>query len=184
LHWHILSVCRSSSADRHFWAGATPADLLGVETSALNPTDQLLHTCLAGLRWDYLVPIWWVADAVMVLQHESGCLDANRLLALAGERRLGLLLYRTLQDLQNFGATLPADLLRSLAATPVSRTDRHEFECMTQPYRVRTLSAWMAGTYRQYERSDEGTLVGHLWRVMRLGGIAAPGDAHPASTPR
>ena len=169
LHWHVLSFCCSSSADKEFWRGARPAVLHEVQTAALSPTDQFLHTCLLGLAWSYVPPVWWPADAMMILQSPDR-IDAKRIIRFAKEYRLVLLARRALDYLHaTLEAPVPPDLLRALSAEPVSRADQLEYECVTQPYRKRSLSAWMVGAYRRHERCGIGTFMGYLACALRWG---------------
>ncbi len=173
LHWHVLSCCRSAKVDQWFWSAATPAEFYGAETRILNASDQLLYSCLASLQWRYEPPFWRVADAMAILNADemiNGTINADRFVSLASAQRLQFPLYRALDDLRvAFGAPIPEALLGSLAATPVTSNDRHEFEYLTQPYRARSLRAWLTGTYRQHSRSGKGTVAGHLWRSLRWG---------------
>lgn len=67
LHWHVLSQSREINADDDFREGTITAIIHDVATHALNPTDQLLHICVHGARWNYTPPFRWVADAMSIL---------------------------------------------------------------------------------------------------------------------
>lgn len=167
LHWHVLSCCPSATTDRWFWSASQKTQFQGIETHTLNSSDQILCSSLASLKWSYEPAFWRAADALTML-HAGGTIDPGRFLSLATEQRLTLPLHLALRDLRkSFGAPVPEELLDSLAAAHVSRSDRHELEFLTQPYRHRTPRAWITGAYRQHQRSEGGTFAGHLWRTMR-----------------
>jgi hypothetical protein len=67
LHWHLFWECFNAGDDEDYWGKAIPIQIGGVKTLALSPTDQLLHTCWHGARWNEVPPIRWVADAMAVL---------------------------------------------------------------------------------------------------------------------
>jgi hypothetical protein len=77
VHWRPLYDGFHLGVDRQLWARSIRFDLDGVTTRSLDPTDQFLHVCIHGIRWNPLAPIRWVADAIAVAR--SGPLDWERL---------------------------------------------------------------------------------------------------------
>jgi hypothetical protein len=67
LHWHLFWECFNASDDDDYWKQAVSIKIGGVQTLALGPTHQLLHTCWHGARWNEVPPIRWVADAMAIL---------------------------------------------------------------------------------------------------------------------
>ena len=67
LHWHLFWECFNAGDNDDYWKNAVPIKIGGVKTLALSPTDQLLHTCWHGARWNEVPPIRWVADATAIL---------------------------------------------------------------------------------------------------------------------
>ena len=138
LHWHVLTECCYPRADDDFWEASSPLDMHGAQTRALCPADQLLHICVHGARWNAVMPIRWVADAMVILR-TSPELDWHRLVAQARERRIVLPLRETLQYLRDLlNAPLPAGAMEELASFPVRPVERME-------YRVRDPPAGKAG---------------------------------------
>ena len=80
LHWHLLSQSRGVNADDDFWDGAVAAGINDVATCVLNPTDQLLHVCIHGARWNVTPPFRWVADAMTILNNAPAAIDWNRMI--------------------------------------------------------------------------------------------------------
>jgi hypothetical protein len=141
LHWHVLTECCYPRADDDFWEASAPLDMHGARTRALCPADQLLHVCVHGARWNAVVPIRWVADAMVILR-TSPELDWHRLVAQARERRIVLPLRETLQYLRDLlNAPLPAGALEELASLPVRLVERMEYRArIRRPGRLGFLS--------------------------------------------
>ena len=96
-----------------------------VLTTALNPTDQLLHVCVHGALLNHVPPVRWAADAMQILRTPGAALDWPRLLAQAQRLRLSLSLRATLHYLRTaLEAEIPAAVVAALAAMPVSELDR------------------------------------------------------------
>jgi len=134
LHWHMLFQSRGGSADDDFWDGAITADINGVAIEALNPTDQLLHVCIHGARWNVTPPFRWVADAITVLNTSQAGIDWNRLIGQAEKRRLILPLMDTLNYLKEvFDAPIATGVLKRLQDVPVPRTERMEYKIAVSP---------------------------------------------------
>ncbi len=83
LHWHVLSECCSPDSDDDFWEGAISTEINGVSAYALNPTDQLLHVCVHGMKWDVVPTIRWISDAMIILNNTQIDIDWDRLIAQA-----------------------------------------------------------------------------------------------------
>ncbi|HEY7535176.1 MAG TPA: nucleotidyltransferase family protein, partial [Thermodesulfobacteriota bacterium] len=88
LHWHLLHGYNDENSDFDFWDGAIKTRIDDFPTFALNPTDQLLHVCAHGVRWDPVTPIRWIADAVTILKKAQHEIDWDRMIALVKSHRL------------------------------------------------------------------------------------------------
>jgi len=134
LHWYVFDQCCYPHADRELWEASVPIEIEGVSTRALNPTDQLLHTCVHGSAWDDVPPLRWIADAMTVLNREAGQIDWKRLVNQAKERRLVPAARETLTYLQTrLGAPVPEAVLNDLRSAPVSFVERLEYRSRTSP---------------------------------------------------
>ena len=75
---------------------------------ALNPTDQLLHTCWHGARWNEVPPIRWVADAMAILGASAPEIEWPSLLKKAERHRIVLPVKDALEYLKKkFDAPVP-----------------------------------------------------------------------------
>jgi len=134
LHWHLLPECCYANADDDFWDGAVLTKIHDVPTHALNPTDQLLHACVHGARWNPVPPFRWVADAMMTMKTSQSELDWDRLITQAQKRRLILPLRHTLNYLRDaLDAPIPPAILQNMRDMPVSKVERIEYEARTRP---------------------------------------------------
>lgn len=134
LHWHLLSQCRERDSDNDFWEEAAETRFHDVPTRVLNATDQLLHTCIHGARWNYTPPFRWVADAVTILNTAQPQIDWNRLIAQARKRRLVLPLRETLDYLRTVvNAPIPSEIWESIRDLPVPKIEQLEYMVNISP---------------------------------------------------
>lgn len=128
-HWHLLKQCCYENADNNFWDSSVTTKLNAISTYALNPTDQLLHTCVHGVGWDPVPPIYWVADAMMIINTSKPNISWNRLTNQIQERRLILQLRDTLNYLRDLlNPPIPFSVLQSMQNMTVSRTEHAEYQ--------------------------------------------------------
>ncbi len=140
LHQHVLFRDPRPNADDDFWAHAIPLDFWGIDSLALNPTDQLLHVCVHGTFWNDVPPVRWVADAYYIVTHVN--VNWERLVAHAQSRKLVLPLLNTLRYLyERMNAPIPTSALDALARLPVTRAARLKFQLETQPPAKRSIAA-------------------------------------------
>lgn len=134
LHWHVYDQCCYSNADAELWKFSVPVEIEGFPTLALNPTDQLLHTCVHGAEWNLVPPLRWIADAITILDGATGQIDWQRLVRQAEERRLVPAARDTLTYLQKrLGAPVPEAVLSNLCNAPVSFVERLEYRSRISP---------------------------------------------------
>ena len=134
LHWHLLSESRGKNADDDFWNGGVAADINGVATRVLNPTDQLLHVCIHGARWNLTPPFRWVADAMTILNNARTTIDWNGIIQKAERRRLVLPLFDVLSYLKEmFDAPIEPECIRSLRKIHIPRIERIEYRIAVNP---------------------------------------------------
>lgn len=146
LHWHVLYESCYPAADDDFWDGAVTICVQELETRALNPTDQLLHVCVHGAASNFVPPIRWAADAMMILRTSETEIDWDQLVVYAEKRRLSLPMRDSLSYLkQSLKAPIPGAILDSLHNMPVSRFERLVYQATVgpdSPYRF-PLRTWM-----------------------------------------
>jgi hypothetical protein len=169
LHWHVLADCCYPGADDDFWAGAVPLTIADVSSLALNPTDQLLHTCMHGRNRSRVPSVRWIADALVVLRSTHAEVDWDRLVAQAERRRLILGLSEMLGYLHDtWHAPVPKRVIQSLGNLPVSRTERLEYWWRGRPPGV---TGGLMGAWFRHLRSHQGADGGALRPSADLVGL-------------
>jgi hypothetical protein len=134
LHWHLLSQCREVNSDKDFWEGAAETKFHDVPTSVLNATDQLLHTCIHGARWNYTPSFRWVADAAVILNTSQSEIEWDRLVAQARNRRLVLPLREALHYLRTIvNAPVPLEIIERIRDLPVPKAEQFEYMVNISP---------------------------------------------------
>jgi hypothetical protein len=136
LHWHVLTECWHADDDRVFWEHSVPLEVNGVVTRRLDATDQLMHTCVHGRKWDDPPPIRWVADAATILRLHGHSIDWNRFIENLEYRHLVLPGVEALGYLRDrFDAPVPDAVVERLRGLRTTRVDRFIYRMETAPYR-------------------------------------------------
>ncbi|OGW52266.1 MAG: hypothetical protein A2Y81_00350 [Nitrospirae bacterium RBG_13_43_8] len=175
LHWHVFSQCRDAHADDDFWGKAVVTKFHDVPTNVLNPTDQLLHICVHGARWNETPSFRWVADAIMILNNAHNEIDWNRLAVQAEKRHLILPLLDTLHYLRDiFEAPISPEIIKNLQAVRLPHLERMEYRIAVSPP-----TKWIAilDLWCQYSRLKGDTtflhkLVHFLGFLQNIWGVA------------
>ncbi len=128
LHLYLTHECTRAGDDDAVWERAQPFALGRARALALSPTDQLLHTCLHGMR-HLGDPALWLTDAWHICA--TADIDWALLFDEARQRRLLCQLRVALRFLeQSVGLRPPADmqmLLRSLPIEPLDWLSYHGY---------------------------------------------------------
>ena len=159
LHWHVLPQSRGVHADDDFWDGAASTCINDIPVHALSSTDQLLHVCIHGARWNLIPPFRWVADAMTVFDTSLTRIDWCRLIVQAEKRRLVLPLLDALNYLkETFGAPITPEIISRLEAIRVPAVERMEHRiALTAPTQwTAILDLWC-----QHCRLAEGSGLPH-----------------------
>jgi Uncharacterised nucleotidyltransferase len=180
LHWHLFWECFNAKEDNDYWKKAVSIKIGGVQTLALSPTDQLLHTCWHGARWNEVPPIRWVADAMSILGASAAEIEWPSLLKKAQRHRIILPVRVSLTYLKKkFDAPVPDSLLKSMSAIRVSKMERENYEVMLNPTAPPTTGKILRMLYYDYRwlssstssRFKTLTFAKHLqakWGIDRL----------------
>jgi len=124
LHWRVFWEGRQYLSDDDFWSASIDTEFNGVPTRSLNATDQLLHTCVHGAKWNDTPSLRWVADAMFIVRSQTFEVDWERLLSQARKRGLTLPMADTLGYLNDLlNAYIPVELIGELRRSPVSKLD-------------------------------------------------------------
>jgi len=182
LHWHLFWECFNASDD-DYWERAIPIQIGGAPTLALSPTDQLLHTCWHGARWNEVPPIRWIADAMAIMGGSAGEIDWDRLLKKAQRHRISMPIKDSLEYLKKtFAAPIPDTVLQSLSAIRISKLERENYEVALNPLAPPTTTKILRLLYYDYRWLSSSTSsrfklmaftqylqakwhIDHLWHV-------------------
>jgi hypothetical protein len=137
------------------WVNAEPAEIAGIASQALAPTEELLRICVRAARWEELPPFRRLADALALLRAAGPRVDWTRLVNQACQARVVLPVLASLSLLREvLDAPVPDDSLRRLEAQPAGAGE------------------WLEQRLREAPRPRLGRLPDLLFRYRRL---AAPG---------
>src|SRR5689334_6031332 len=183
LHWHLFWECFNASDGDDYWKNAVSIKIGGAHTLALGPTDQLLHTCWHGARWNEVPPIRWVADAMAILNASAAEIEWPSLLKKAQRHRIVLPVKDSLEYLKKkFDAPVPDPLLKSMSAVRISKMERENYEVTLNPMAPPTTSKILRMLYYDYRWLSSSTSsrfktlafakhlqakwnIDHLWHV-------------------
>ena len=158
LHWHLLWECFNANDDADYWANAIQIQIGGVQTLALSPTDQLLHTCWHGARWNEVPPIRWVADAMAIMGQSAEKIDWARLMQKAQKHRIIMPIRDALEYLKKtFNAPVPDSLLKSLSAVHIPKIERENYEVSLNPMAPPTTTKILRLLYYDYRWLSSST---------------------------
>lgn len=199
LHWHVLHASCQPEADDDFWAAAAPIELLGVNTRALCPADELLLVILHGLRWNAIPTYRWVVDAALLCGGALGPVDYERLVEQARKRRVTVALRAGLDYLRRVvAAPVPERCVAALRARRPLVLERLELRAQTTQPQARSALQWGVVYHQQHARRElalaaKPTLARQLGLARRRLGIervrdlrhvlagAPPGPGRPPS---
>jgi hypothetical protein len=149
LHEYALM---QSVDDSDLWATRIPLDLMGTPTAALAPTEQLLHVCAHGMRWDEATTLW-ALDAMTILRSAGSELDWQRFVERARARRLTVALGDALAWLrESLEAEIPQWVLAELRSGPRLRFERAVHRVTTQPPTSLGFALMSFDRYRRFAR--------------------------------
>lgn len=115
------------------WERAVPAELGGAPVLVPAPEDMLVHACAHGLSAGSTGPRW-VADAVLAHAAAGGDFDWHRLVAIAAEHRVGLVLEEALRFLDAEGfVEVPGHAFGGLAMELETRGARITHALLMRP---------------------------------------------------
>jgi len=132
LHWHALREDCAPGADAGVWAAAIPVRVDGVATLAPTLTDQLLHACVHGVRWNPEPPLRWVADAAMLIR--TGKIDWELLAERAQRHRFAPVLAVALDYIARLvDLPIPAGFVAGRLGAPVAAWETRELCLQMEP---------------------------------------------------
>ncbi len=133
LHRALLPFTNQKETKR--WQKASTLNWQGLTVHVLNPTEQLFHACVHGLRWSYGY-LTWIPDALLILEKDHENIEWESLVQLAENTRTILFLRNALAYLMDsFQAPIPAAVIQNLANAPVSWTEEKEYKALSSFFR-------------------------------------------------
>ncbi len=160
LHWHIFEDSVLGTDDNDFWKNAVTASVNGVSIYALNPTDEMLHAFVHGIKWNAAPPFRWVADVMAILKTSEKEIDWSRLVEKAREYRFILPVRDGLAYMQEeFGVYVPKEIIKILHNEPVTRKEHILYDVQIRPYNEYGLNRMMFiwEEYQRYLKTEEGS---------------------------
>ena len=129
LHWNILEDSYLSPEGVIFFDNAQKKHFQDLPVYMLNPTDQLFHICVHGVRYHDEKNIRWIADALTVLKEDGGEIEWQELIHKAQKLGVFLPFKEAVQYLRRvFKIHLPPSVPDSISRIPVSKNEEKEFE--------------------------------------------------------
>jgi hypothetical protein len=134
LHWYLLPENAWAAADAGLWERVRPLPAYDSRLFALGAADQLLHTCLHGLRWSPVHAAHWIADARQTLATEPHEIDWQVVIDECLRRRLSFQMAAALRLVSaSTGASVPPLVLAALDAHPVTWREQCEARVKGRP---------------------------------------------------
>jgi len=138
LHWQIMRDCWNANETKALWVEAIPVNIGDTKTLALSHTHQLFHICWHGARYNFVPPIRWVADAVLILRNAESNIEWDKFVEITRLYRVDLPIYISLKYLkENFVSLIPDKVLSELKNISTSR-----FQKMAQQFHMTKKTDW------------------------------------------
>jgi hypothetical protein len=155
LHTRVMHECWQPRADDALWRAAVPMTVNGVPTRTLTREDHLVHVLAHGARPSEVAPIRWIVDAAMLVRSASP-FDWTRVVALARERRLSLIVRTTLTYAKTrFRLAVPSVVLEELGRDRPTLGERFELRSRGTVGRTGFVAGVLADYVRRRGRTDD-----------------------------
>ncbi len=164
LHWHVISTGLEKDADNDFWKDSIPVQINDTSTLALTPTDELLHVCAhRGISWSPS-NLWWVPDALIILD-KSSAIDWQRFLLNVQKFHLILPMRETLTYLhEEFNAPIPEKVLHTILRWRTTVGERLVHKTLSSPKELRCPFWELWQHFSNYKRSrGKSQFITLLW---------------------
>lgn len=128
LHWQLpveFDPAAHDQSEEEVWRDADASDIQGSPTLTLDPSDELLLTCVRGVRSSNTSNVQWIPDAMKILRVSGSDIDWETVIGKAVKRRRTLPLLEALRYLTDaLHAPIPQSALERLEMRPVTRRER------------------------------------------------------------
>ena len=134
VHWSAFYQCSWDGADLALWEQTEDVAFKDATIRILNPTQQILHNCAHGVRWNAVSSIRWIVDVMKILEKRSGSINWESLVSEASARKLSLTMLYALSFLKStFNADIPGNVLEKLNQMPKDSQELRFFKVLTSP---------------------------------------------------
>jgi len=129
LHWRSLDMDLTDSHTAGYWERSIPSQLNEVPVRIMGVTDQLIQTCVHGIRWSRIPPIRWIADTFMLFEKSYMDIDWDHLINISTALKVTIPMGQGLRYLRSeFSLPIPDAVLQALDHTPTSIIETLEFK--------------------------------------------------------
>ncbi|NOY98889.1 MAG: nucleotidyltransferase family protein [Chloroflexi bacterium] len=129
LHWYSLTQALTGKHEAGYWERSLDAKIDGIPVRCMGMTDQLIHTCVHGIRWNPIAPIRWIADAAVIFENKGQPVQWEHLVAHSKNLHVTLPMLQGLRYLKTeFNMPVPDYVLRSLENAPVSYQEKWHYQ--------------------------------------------------------
>lgn len=130
IHWDLFAGYKRN---KELWHRSEPIYFYERPVRVLSPTDNLIHVCLHGYRWNPFHPLRWVADACMILKKARDRINWAVLIEEVSRQHMTLRALKSLGYLADeFRANIPRAVIKKLASIPISDAEKAECRKLTR----------------------------------------------------
>jgi hypothetical protein len=127
LHRYMLEENCYPGADAPVFGRTRPGMAADLQITTLGAEDQIINSCVHGVRWDPVPPLRWALDAVMVVRDAGDSLDWDYLVQEARRRRVSLGVGAALDFVSRFEPSIPSQVVERLLEAPCGWLERWDF---------------------------------------------------------
>ncbi|UXX80818.1 nucleotidyltransferase family protein [Reichenbachiella carrageenanivorans] len=132
-HWRVFKDSFKESDEEEIWNNLEEFKVDDTITKTLNPTFQLLHSIIHGMRWNELPSFRWICDSLIIINKRD--IQWENMLAFSAKRKYGLRLSAALTYLRDqFNADIPNFVFEELRKIKISKTEKKFFEKLTHEF--------------------------------------------------
>jgi len=168
LHWFSLDHLMAGKFEPGYWSRSLQNNLYSIPVQVMDATDQLIHTCVHGIRWNPVPSFRWVSDAIMLIRNSKYPIQWDYLTEHACQRHLTLPLSDGLRYLKDsFNIPIPEDVLQQLSDIPVSAQEKRFYHRLThKPLPILGAAVLLTDQY-QIKFKDQFAFPGFLRYLQR-----------------
>ncbi|UXP32658.1 nucleotidyltransferase family protein [Reichenbachiella agarivorans] len=161
-HWRVFKDSFSEHDEIELWEDLALLEIDGMKTKMLNPTFQLLHTIIHGMRWNELPSFRWICDSMIIIKTDS--INWEQLLSFSEKRKYSLRISAALSYLRDeFDAVIPDEVFDRLNNIKVSSIEKKFFNKLTTKHEARSLSNVLLRHYQFKLYHANNNVFNEIW---------------------